>query len=172
MAALAGDAGGGGRGGGGGPTFVAPDEAAVREGLNLFIVATIGEADGSILDEATALFLTTARRDFDDKNAQHDPVQAAKDLIRGTAAYKDIHELRPESMDELKWVTSPQGQLRKMGVTGATAESLGIELARVGGSQEGIQRAGESAFTRQTGRVHTDQRNRLKAKASAAASLL
>ena len=174
LAALLAGLGGGGGGGGGfaGPTFVAPDEEQVREGLALYVSTVVGEEDGGILDEAVRIFMATARKDFDNEGQRIDATTAAKKYVRSTAPYKDIHELRPDNVDELKWVTSPQGQLRKLGVSGQTAEQLGIELARVAGSEQDVQKAGETAFSRQSGRIHTDQRNRLKAKASAAAQLL
>ena len=171
LASLLGPLGGGG-GGRVGPTYVKPDEATVGEGLGLYVSTVVGEENGDILAEAISIYMKSHRANFDNKGQQIDATTAAKEYVRGTAAYKDIHELRPENMDELRWVTTTQGQLRKLGVNPGRTEKLGIELARIAASEQSVQKAGETAFSRQTGRIHQDQRNRLKAKASAAAQLL
>ncbi len=163
---------GGGGGGRAGPVYKAPDEATVREGLALYVSTVVGQGDDATLNEAVRIFMSSSKANFNSKGKTIDATTAAKNYVRSTAAYKDIHELRPENMDELRWVTSTQGQLRKLGVSGQNAEQLGIELARAAASGEGIQKAGETAFQRQTGRIHDDQRNRLKSKAAAAAGLL
>ena len=163
---------GGGRRGAVGPTYVRPDEATVREGLGLYVSTVVGEDNGDILNEAVRLYFKGHRANFDNKGQQIDATTAAKEYVRGTAAYKDIHELRPDNMDELRWVTSTQGQLRKLGVNPGRTEKLGIELARTAASEQAVQKAGETAFQRQNGRIHTDQRNRLKRAAGAAAGLL
>ncbi len=169
---------GGGGGGGGfgsgsfGPVYQAPDEEAVKEALQGFQVAVTGQLEEDLLEQATAEYLSTHRKDFDDKNQQHDPFVAAKEIIRTSASYKDIHKLRPESDDELQWVTTQQGRLRTLGLTSAQSEQLGIKLARVGASAEAAQTAGEIAFFRQTGRVQQDQRDSLKASARSVLGLL
>ena len=155
-----------------GPVYVAPDEAAVREALQGYQVAVTGQLESELLDSAVETYLTTHKKDFDSKGEQHDPFQAAKEIIRGSASYKDIHELRPESDDELAWVTSQQGRLRTLGLTSEQSEQLGIKLARVGASAEGAQGAGEKAFFQSTGRVQRDQRDSLKNTAKQVLSLL
>ncbi len=165
---------GGGLGGFGsvGPVYQAPDEDAVKEALQGFQVAVTGQLEEELLDEAVATYLTTHKKDFDDTGAQHDPFVAAKKIIRGSASYKDIHELRPESENELAWVTTQQGRLRTLGLTSAQSEQLGIKLARVGASQEAANDAGSVAFLKATGRVASDQRDSLKRSARSVMSLL
>ncbi len=155
-----------------GPVYQAPDEAAVKEALQGFQVAVTGQLDEPLLDEAVATYLETHRQDFDDKGQQHDPFQAAKEVVRGSDSYKDIHKLRKESVDELSWVTSQQGRLRTLGLTSAQSESLGIKLARVGASAEAAQDAGQTAFFKSTGRVAKDQRDSLKSSARSVLGLL
>ena len=155
-----------------GPVYVVPDEAVVKEALQGFQVAVTGQLENELLDEAVATYLTTHKKDFDSKGQQFDPFQAAKKIIRGSASYKDIHELRPESEDELAWVTTQQGRLRTLGLTSSQSEQLGIKLARVGASQEAANEAGSAAFFRATGRVASDQRDSLKRTARSALSLL
>ncbi len=165
---------GGGLGGFGsvGPVYQAPDEEAVREALQGFQVAVTGQLDDPLLDGAVAEYLNVHKQDFDDKNAQHDPFQAAKRIIRGSESYKDIHKLRKTSENELAWVTTQQGRLRTLGLTSAQSEQLGIKLARVGANQEAAQDAGETAFFKSTGRVAKDQRDSLKASARSVLGLL
>ncbi len=155
-----------------GPVYQAPDEAAVKEALQGFQVAVTGQLDDPLLDKAVAEYLTTHKQDFDDKNVQHDPFQAAKTIIRSSESYKDIHKLRKESVDELSWVTTQQGRLRTLGLTSEQSEQLGIKLARVGASQEAAEDAGNTAFFKSTGRVAKDQRDSLKASARSVLGLL
>ncbi len=155
-----------------GAVYQAPDEDAVKEALQGFQVAVTGQLDDLLLDQAVAEYLTTHKQDFDDPNAQHDPFQAAKVIIRGSESYKDIHKLRPESENELAWVTTQQGRLRTLGLTSEQSEQLGIKLARVGASQEAAQDAGNTAFFKNTGRVAKDQRDSLKSSARAVLGLL
>ncbi len=167
-----GSGGGGGGFGSIGAVYQAPDEDAVKEALQGFQVAVTGQLEDELLDQAVAEYLTTHKQDFDDPNAQHDPFQAAKKIIRGSASYKDIHKLRPESENELAWVTTQQGRLRTLGLTSNQSEQLGIKLARVGASQEAAQDAGQTAFFKNTGRVAKDQRDSLKASARSVLGLL
>ena len=162
---------GGGRGSAG-PTYVKPDRAAVENGLKPYQIAVTGTLQQEILDESIETYLTTHRKDFNDKTQQHDPLAAAQGVIRNSTAYKDIHELRPESEDELTWVTGQQARLRMVGLNSQEAETLGVQLARVGASEEATQSAGERAFFRSTGRVAKDQRASLKRTASAVLGLL
>ncbi len=155
-----------------GPVYQAPDEGAVREALEGFQVAVTGQLEEELLDTAVAEYLEIHRKDFDDTGAQHDPFLAAKVIIRGSASYKDIHELRPEPENELAWVTTQQGRLRTLGLTSEQSEQLGIKLARVGANQTAAQEAGEKAFLSTTGRVHKDQRDSLKSTARQVLGLL
>lgn len=161
-------------GGGGfaGPKYQAPDRDAVEEFLKPFQVAVTGSLQEDILEAAIDQYLTTDRQDFDDKNARHDPGVAAKNVIRNSSAYKDVQELRPDSEDELQWVTKQQTRLRMVGLGSAEAQNLGIQLARVGAGEEAAKEAGEGAFFSGTGRVARSQRASLKRSASAVMGLL
>ncbi len=155
-----------------GPIYQAPDEGAVKEALQGFQVAVTGQLEEELLDSAVAEYLEVHKKDFDDTGGQHDPFLAAKVIIRGSASYKDIHELRPESENELAWVTTQQGRLRTLGLTSDQSEQLGIKLARVGANQTAAQEAGEKSFLFSTGRVHKDQRDSLKSTARQVLGLL
>ena len=155
-----------------GPTYVKPDRAAVEEGLKPFQIAVTGTLQQGILDESVDTYLATHRKDFDSKGQRHDPLVAAQNVIRNSSAYKDIHELRPESESEMSWVTGQQARLRMVGLNSEQSESLGIQLARIGASEEAGKEAGQTAFFRSTGRVHQDQRAKLKRSASSVLGLL
>jgi hypothetical protein len=165
---------GSGRGRGSGP--IAPiynprDRVEVEESLKGYLVAVNGRLDGNLLAEAADKYMAVDRANFDN-DTQINAFLAAQNLIRASSAYKDIHELRPESSDEMEWVTSQQGLLRQLGVSDLVSEDLGIDLARVGASVEGAKQAGQKAFTRSSGRIHRDQREVLKAAGRAAMGLV
>ena len=163
-----------GPGGGGarGPVYQKPDRDAVEEFLQTFQVATTGQLEQGLLDQAVDSYLTTHRQDFDDKNQRHDPQVAAYNVIRNSTTYKDIHELRPESENEMQWVTGQQARLRMVGLNTQESQRLGIQLARVGANAEANRDAANQAFLGTTGRVAKDQRNSLKKSASAVLGLL
>ncbi|KKM39541.1 hypothetical protein LCGC14_1564320 [marine sediment metagenome] len=166
------DPSGGPGGGARGPVYQAPDRDAVEEFLQTFQVATTGQLEQGLLDQAVDSYLTTHRQDFDDKNQRHDPQVAAYNVIRNSTSYKDIHELRPESENEMQWVTGQQARLRMVGLNSEESQRLGIQLARVGANAEANKDAANQAFLGTTGRVAKDQRNSLKKSASAVLGLL
>jgi hypothetical protein len=162
-------AGGGGRVG---PVYVAPDRAEVEDNLQAYQVAVTGSLDEGLLADAVDAFMSTHRKDFNSKGQSYDPVTAAKKVIQNSAAYLDIHELRPESTSELTWVTDQQQRLRMVGLDAQQAEALGIKMARIGATQEATIEAGERAFMSATGRVAATQRESLKSTARAVLGLL
>ena len=162
----------GGGGGARGPTYQRPDEAAVRDGIKAFQVAVTGSLDDALLDQSTDTYMASHRKNFDNPGQEFNPIQAAQDVIRNSSTYKDIHSLRPESSDEMAWVTSQQGRLRMVGLSAEQSETLGISLARVGSSAEATESAGERAFFGATGRVAKEQRESLKRTASTVMGLL
>jgi hypothetical protein len=162
--------GGGGRRGSVGPEYRPPPRDAIEESIKNYLVAVTGTLHQGILNQAVDEFLKQHRAQFD--GAAVDPYLSAQKLIRNTSIYKDVHSLRPESDDEMSWVTRRQGKLRQMGVSAESAETLGIQLARVGANQEAVARAGENTFIRSTGRMHRDQRERTKQAASAALGIV
>lgn len=155
-----------------GPVYVAPDEAAVFEFLESFVVATTGMMDDELTQQAVDQYLKIHKINFDDKGQEHDASLAARNVIRGSSAYKDIHELRPESSNEMQWVTSQQGLLRQLGVSAQESEELGIKLARLGATTAANKSAGERTFFSSSGRIADDQRNRLKKSATDVLGLL
>jgi hypothetical protein len=171
------DSGGGGRGGGGGGgggvKYVAPDRRAVEEAVKNYVVAVTGTLHQSIVDAATEIYMKEARRGFKLRESQEvDPMQSVKEFVRGKDPYKAVHELRPESVDELDWVTGPQGKLRTLGLGAESAEFLGIAQAGVGASDDDlIDAAGTQKFGN-TGRLLEVQRRELQRRASAVARLI
>lgn len=176
LAARFGGGGGGGFGGGGGgaagPVYRAPDRDVIEDNIKSYVVAVTGSLNQNLIDRAVGEFLAKDKANFGSDTQAIDPVQAAKALVRDSTVYKDIHRLRPESVDEMEWVTSKQGLLRQLGVSADIAESLGTKLARVGANQEATQEAGERAFLRSTGRVQREQREELKVAGRAALGIL
>ncbi len=156
--------GGGGRGGGGGGVkYVAPDKAAVEEAVANYVVAVTGMKHSHIIAAGVKKYMEEARRGFKLRESQDvDPMQAVKALVRGTAEYKHVNKNRPDSVDELDWVSSAQGKLRSLGLAADAAQALGIEQASIGAADNDlIDAAGIRAFA-DTGRLLDVQRQELK----------
>lgn len=172
--------GGGGGGGGGrrasvGPVFTATDPAMVEEQVRNYVIAVTGTADDNIIAQAMQTFQTQERAAFDANVAggtQIDPWQAMKETVRGTGTYQSIHNLRPDSVDEMKWVTEPQAKLRQLGLSAARAEKLGIAQATAGSTDEDLVSAAERTALTQTGMLLQSQRQSLKNRAKAVARLV
>ena len=155
-----------------GPVYVRPDELQVTEFLKSYVVATTGTIDDPLTAQAVERYLNAHRQNFDNPGQDIDALLAAQTVVRDSAVYKDIHELRPEGQDEMTWVTSQQGLLRQLGVSSTDSEKLGIKLARVGASRAANKAAGERTIFSSSGRIAEDQRKRLKDSASAVMGLL
>lgn len=151
--------------------YVALDRAAVEENMRAYVIAATGEQDANIVKGASDAWLAADRANFNSA-APKDPNVAAKSFVRNTAKYKDLHELRDPSEDELDWVTSRQGKLRSLGLSSSRAAALGIQQARVGSDDAALQRAAEATEVTDTGRLLDSQRERLKAKGRAALELI
>lgn len=169
--------GGSGRGSGAAPAvYRAPDADSVREQIKMYVVATTGTANQGLIDRALSEYMSGDKEAFDrsvaDKGDQIDPFNRVKDVVRGSAEYKQIHQLRPESVDELDWVTSRQGKLYSLGLSAERAEALGVKQATVGANDEALIGAAEMQFNADTGRMLSSQRDALKRAGSAAMGLL
>lgn len=163
---------GSGRRGAQGPVYVAPDPAAVEEFAKLYVVATTGTLHQNVVDGAAKAFIDATRRAFDNPEQEVDPSMAMKEFVRGTGEYKHVHELRPESVDEMQWVTSRQAQLRQLGLNSELAEKVGVNVSAVGAATPDVQTAGERAQIGATGRMLQTQRNRIKQRATTALRVL
>lgn len=120
----------GGGGYGYGPVYTPPDEALVADGIKGMLIQLLGHADETRLGELVGLYMREHRRAFG--GAAVDPAQAVKDAIRGQDAYKRIHKLRPEQVDETEWISSQAGQLLAAGVRNEAVDERAVLQAQVG----------------------------------------
>lgn len=171
--------GGGGRGrgrrggGGAGPKYVKPDEDQVRDYVKNYVVAVTGTLHEDIIEQGVKEFMRADKEGFRKRETEQvDPMTAVKKLVRGTSAYKAVNDLRPESVDEMQWVTGMQGKLRGLGISAASAEDLGIAQAGVGASDDSLRQAGEMRQLGNTGRLLQSQRAGLQRSATAVARLV
>lgn len=170
----------GGRGGGRGglaPVYESPNRQALEQTIKSYLVAVTGTNRPELLRQAVDAYLANDRKEFDRQVAgtggeQIDPMQAVYGVIRGSNEYKVIHELRPDSVDELDWVTSRQGKLRQIGLSANQSERLGIMQAQVGSNDDAIVDAAEMQFNTDTGRLLRSQRESLKQSARAVVGLV
>ena len=168
--------GGGGRGGGGGaqgPVYVKPDERLVREAVKSTLAALAGKVDAALLDDLTATYMSESQRSFDVRESEQvDPMETVKAKIRETAEYKAIHQLRPDSVDEMQWISTRVGALKRAGVTDAMAETLGIEQATAGASQDDAAFAGNIATFDKSGKMLDELKNRIQTTTYSAMRLI
>lgn len=163
---------GGGRGGAAAATFVPQDEATVREQVRNYIINVTGTSDERLIALGVKEFMSRDRASFGARDTQGiDPWQAMKEVIRATQAYRDVNDARPDSVDEMDWVTTKQAKLRSLGLSAARAEDVGIDQASAGGSDEALIGAGQIAQQQGTGRLLESHRASLKQSASAVLGL-
>ena len=184
--------GGSGRGGGGAREYVAPNynvppEATIRDQAKAYAIAVSGYADENLINEMVSAYMKADRANFDaqvaaDKQRTMEGVasdvvtvdawEEAKSIVRNSSAYQTVHDLRPDSVDELEWVGSRQAKLRQLGLSAERAERLGIKQAQAGANDEALRDAGEMQFTADTGRLLRSQRESLKQSANAVLGLV
>jgi hypothetical protein len=117
-------------GGGGGPKYQAPDRNLVRDSAQAMMVSMVGQSDDPRIHALTELYLRDHRRQFD--GASVEPAQSVKDYIRSFEDYKRIHDLRPESIDEMEWVPTQAAQLAAGGMRVGEIDQRAITQAQVG----------------------------------------
>lgn len=165
--------GGGGRGGGAAATYVRPDEKAVLEQVKSYVVATTGTADQDVIDSAIAAYMKADKQSFEQRDKQQiDPWTQMQGTVRQTKQYKAIHQLRPDSVDEMDWVTGMQGKLRQLGLSAQRAEELGMAQAQAGATDQALMQAANIQSVSGTGLMLQQQREQLKRSASAVARLI
>jgi hypothetical protein len=170
-----GGGGGSGRRGSGaqGPVYVKPDERLVREAVKGTLAALAGKIDPQFLDDLTATYMSESKRGFDLRESEQiDPMETVKAKIRDTSEYKAIHTLRPESVDEMDWISSRTGALKRAGVTDAMAEDLGIAQATVGASEQDAAFAGNVATFSQSGKLLDELKERINVSTYSALRLI
>ena len=172
--------GGGGRGGGGGaagPEYLSPNREEVAEQLKSYVVATTGKNDPDLLDKAVDAYMAADKEAWqmqvDGKGGeQPSPFMAAKEIVRATDAYKTIHYLRPDSVDEMDWVTGTQGKLRQLGISAGRAEELGIAQAKGGSSDDELIASAETDKLTRNKVMADSQRRRIQDAARSVAGIL
>jgi hypothetical protein len=137
---LGGSSSGGGRAS---PTFVKPDKRLVEEAIKARLVALVGSSNPAQLNSLVDVFMSEARRNFDNPKQQIDPMASVDAAIEKTGEFKAIHKLRPESMDKFEWVSDRRGAMIRAGVAPTLAEDLAIKQATVGATVQDATRAGE-----------------------------
>ena len=161
------------RGGAAAAVYVAPDRGLVEQAIQATLVALVGTSSQARVGLLADLFVGEHRRSFDSRKAvQIDPMDSVMERIRGFAEYKSIHALRPESMNEMTWVSDRRGALLRAGVTPQAAEELAIEQATVGATEAEAARAGEVATFAGTRQVLPGFFRSMQSAATAAARLL
>ena len=155
------------------PTYVAPDQLLIEEVVKGYVVATTGKIHRDLIDAGIATYNENHRRGFDLRETQEvDPMMAVKEMVRKDKRYTGPHTLRPESVDELEWVSQRQRALSAFGVAAGKEEELGIQLATMGAGGTGVRGVAESQIFADSGRLAKSQRDSLVSRASVAMRLI
>jgi len=136
--------------GGGGPVYQGPDPNLVRDNARATLVAMVGRDNDVRVEELTNIYLNSDRQRFDGKSV--DPAQAVKDRIRTYSDYKRIHELRPDSVDDMQWIGQQLQGLTSVGVSQSVIDERAILQAQIGVAPARAGEAGQLAEFRRTGR--------------------
>jgi len=157
------------------PVYSPPDEAVAAEQVRNYVVATTGTANQQIIDEATKVLMAKDRESWNARingEAQIDAWQATKESVRSSRAYGAVHSGRPDSVDEMEWVTGRQAKFRQLGLAAPAAEVAGINAAISGATDEALVKSAQVTQMGDTGRLFRQQRESLKQSATAATRLL
>lgn len=127
--------GGGGGGGGGslGPEYVAPDRRVIEDLVKGTLVSLVGNLPEGMVDSFTDLYMSEHRKAWDTTDRQIDPQQSLIEAVRGTAEYRTVHKLRPDSQDERLWVADRRNAAQRGGLTVGAQEDFAITQATAGG---------------------------------------
>lgn len=154
-------------------TYIPPPAETVRDQVRSYVIATTGTANQEVIDSAMKTFMDADRQAFDQREtAQIDAWQQMKETVRGTRAYRAVNDGRPDSVDEMDWVTGMQAKLRSIGLSATKAETLGISGAIAGNTDEALVDAAEMQQVQSTGRMLKSQRDSLKRSAASVARLV
>jgi len=160
---------GSGRSGGASAAYVPQDPARVKDQVRSYVVAVTGTNNDEVVAAGIKAWDAADRAGFDKRDSQGvDPWEAVKAAVRESEAYKTVNALRPDSVDEMDWVTSRQALLRNLGVSAQRAEEVGIETSAAGASGEAVAMAGTVAQSIGAGRQLEFMRDRIKSSARAA----
>jgi len=170
------DGGGRGRSGGAapiGPTYIAQDASSLREQVRNYVIASTGTGNIALIDAGIEAYSVADKERFTQRETTTiDPWQTMKEKIRSSTAYKAVHQLRPDSVDEMDWVTKRQTKLRQLGISDVRAEEAGIEAAIAGASNEALEDQANIIQLEGTGRLLEAQRQSLKQSANAVLGLV
>lgn len=164
--------GGGGGGGYAGPIYVSPDRRTIEDAMKAQLYALTGTADESRIQSLTDSYLKAHKQSWEIRQAggeDVDPNQTTLDMIRSQADYKQIHKLRPESEDEMRWLSDRRNRLEQLGVDAKDAEERSITMAQIGASPYKIETGG---FQYSKGRKDITLFRQLQQSASAIAGAL
>jgi hypothetical protein len=129
-------------GGGGGPTYNAPERRTVEDAVSARLKLLVGAANESRVNWLTDMYMQDHRASWDSQVAGTgviDPLQTVKEEIRKLPDYMEIHQNRPEDMDEDGWLAQHIADLRVQGLQFDAARERGIKMATVGATGSSVQ---------------------------------
>lgn len=121
-----------GSGRGSGRVYRMPDPEQVKDNVRTLVRRLIGRADDTQVNRWKDTFLAAHRYNFDNPSQYKDPQTAVLNGIRGTDAYKQIHAMRPDTVDEMVWLGRYSSAFEQVGLASDMVDDAAIDSA-IGG---------------------------------------
>jgi len=130
------DSGGsGGSGGSSGPTYVSPMREVIEDTVKSMMTALTGDENESLVQQYSDMYGAAHRDQYDVRMAggeDVDPNQVVLEAIRSSEPYQRIHQMRPDSQSETKWISDRVGRLTQLGMQAGDADERAVWLAQTG----------------------------------------
>jgi hypothetical protein len=134
--------------------YEAPDRREVTENVKNYLAQVLGDSsDKKLVNRLVEIYMTDHRRSFDNPEAGIRPWFSVKEAVRARDDYKQIHKLRPDTTDELEWVTQYQFYIDQAGIPPGLRDMTAVDFATVGASQQAASRGAFRIQEQRTGRA-------------------
>ena len=128
--------GSGSRGSGSsGPTYVSPMREVIEDTVKSMMTALTGDENESLVQQYSDMYGAAHRDQYDVRMAggeDVDPNQVVLEAIRSSEPYQRIHQMRPDSQSETKWISDRVGRLTQLGMQAGDADERAVWLAQTG----------------------------------------
>lgn len=140
--------------GSGKPPYQPPDRREVWENVRSYLAAVLSDSSNDKLTgELVELYMQDHKRSYDNPELGLRPWFSVKEKVHARQDYKQIHNLRPDTVDEMNWVTQYHQLIESAGTPAGLRDRQARDYAVMGYSQNQALR---NAYLRQeslTGRL-------------------
>lgn len=135
------------------PVYTPPDRREVRDQVRGILVALVGTADNQRLERLTDKYMSAHKRAWENPEIGLEPRMDVYEDIRKSADYKNIHKLRPDTVEEADWVGTRTYLGERYGLSANRAQSFGINQAVAGTAQGDLEDAAAMYQVADSGRL-------------------